>query len=63
MIRRGEEGRIAVLSEMRTLPEALHRPLQERYIELFRVVRDLLPAGAGSATMPCAPHGRTSCCR
>lgn len=47
MIRRGEEGRIAVLSEMRTLPEALHRPLQERYIELFRVVRDLLPAGAG----------------
>ncbi|ODU68106.1 MAG: hypothetical protein ABT11_17975 [Novosphingobium sp. SCN 66-18] len=47
MIRRGEEGRIAVLSEMRTLPEALHRPLQERYIELFRVVRDLLPAGSG----------------
>lgn len=47
MIRRGEEGRIAVLSEMRTLPEALHRPLQERYIELFRVVRDLLPAGTG----------------
>ncbi|WP_338468302.1 TetR/AcrR family transcriptional regulator [Novosphingobium sp. ZN18A2] len=38
-IRRGSEGRIAVLSEMRTLPEDMLRALNDSYVKLFRKIR------------------------
>jgi len=38
-IRSGAQGRIAVLSEMRTLPEDLLEPLNEHFVDLFRRIR------------------------
>lgn len=46
-IREGRVGRIAVLSEIRTLSEETQAPLLERYRGIFRRVRDFFPAGQG----------------
>lgn len=48
-IRRGEEGRIAVLSEMRTMPEDMLASLNERYVDLFRRVRNFFGEPADEA--------------
>ena len=46
-IREGRVGRVAVLSEMRTLSEDSQAPLLDRYRGLFNRVRDFFPAGQG----------------
>ncbi|MDE2561206.1 MAG: TetR/AcrR family transcriptional regulator [Sphingomonadales bacterium] len=48
-IRRGEQGRIAVLSEMRTLPEDMLASLNERYVDLFRRIRGFFGDPANEA--------------
>lgn len=48
-IRRGEEGRIAVLSEMRTMPDDMLASLNERYVDLFRRVRNFFGEPADEA--------------
>ncbi len=46
-IREGRVGRIAVLSEIRTLAEEAQAPLLERYRGIFARVREFFPKGEG----------------
>lgn len=46
-IREGRVGRIAVLSEIRTLPEEAQAPLLDRYRGIFARVREFFPKGTG----------------
>lgn len=48
-IRSGEMGRIAVLSEMRTLPEDMLEPLNEHFVDLFRRIRTFFGEPADEA--------------
>ncbi len=54
-IREGRVGRIAVLSEIRTLAEEAQAPLLERYRGIFARVREFFPKGA---TTDAASHHR-----
>ena len=47
-IREGRVGRIAVLSEIRTLPEEAQAPLLDRYRGIFARVREFFPKGEGA---------------